>query len=344
MPHGPGEHRSTTSYATAALIAAVGAFLCLAVVIGFGRADATPVRTVGGVDAGLPRKTEVSPEAKAAAKNELTAPKAVVLGVVEGVTEFLPISSTGHLLVAERLMDVGKTPLTKDPSDTYTIAIQAGAILAVLVLYWRRLWSMVEGLIGRSESGRRILLAVVVAAIPVAVVGLVFEKKIKEKLLEPGPVIIAWIIGGLLLLYYARRWDEGHEGNALESITMRQAAIVGAAQVLSLWPGTSRALVTIVAGLAVGLSLAAAVEFSFVLGFVTLGAATAYELAKDGPSMFEVYGFLNPLIGMVVAFAAAAIAIRWMVGYLQRHSLAIFGYYRIGVAVLAGALLVAGVI
>ncbi|MBI2703903.1 MAG: undecaprenyl-diphosphate phosphatase [Actinobacteria bacterium] len=334
----PPAHRSThkrsesTSYGAAMLIAVLGGFAAALMVIGLGWARATP----------LVAKTDVDPAARATAQDELTAPKAVVLGAVEGVTEFLPVSSTGHLLVAERLLDVGKDPSTKDVADAYTVAIQAGAILAVLLLYWRRLWSMVAGLVGKSDSGRRVLVGVVVAAIPIAIVGLAFEKKIKERLLEPGPVIIAWLVGGALLLVYARRWDEHHEGTELDAITIKQAALIGLAQVLSLWPGTSRSLVTIVAGLAVGLSLAAAVEFSFVLGFVTLGAATAYELVKNGPAMIDTYGRVNPLIGLVVAFLAAAIAIRWMVSYLQRHSIAVFGYYRIGVAVLAGVLLLAG--
>lgn len=281
---------------------------------------------------------------RALAAGELTAPKAIVLGVVEGVTEFLPISSTGHLLVSQRLMDVGTRDATKGPADAYAIAIQAGAILAVLLLYWRRLLSMLQGVFGRSESGRRVLVGVIAAAAPVVVVALLFEKKIKERLLEPGPVIVAWLIGGLLLLYFARRWDENHDGTALDDISLKQASIIGLAQVLSLWPGTSRSLITIVAGLAIGLTLGAAVEFSFVLGFVTLGGATCYELLKDGPEMFETYGVVNPAIGLVVAFASAAIAIKWMVAYLQRHSLAIFGYYRISVAAVTGALMVLGTI
>lgn len=277
-------------------------------------------------------------------REELTAPKAVVLGVVEGVTEFLPISSTGHLLITERILDIGTTDATKSAADTYTIAIQLGAILAVLVLYWRRFVSMLEGLVGRSVSGRRILIAVIVAFLPAAVVGAVFEKKIKEHLLQPVPVIIAWAIGGVLLLVFANRWDRRHEGTVLESIELRQALLIGIAQILALWPGTSRSLVTIVAALAVGLALPAAVEFSFLLGFVTLGAATAYDMAKGGRELFTVYGAFTPLLGLVVAFVAAAVAIKWMVGYLQRHSLAIFGWYRLGVAGLALVLVLTSVI
>jgi undecaprenyl-diphosphatase len=266
------------------------------------------------------------------AGNELTAGKAAVLGVVEGVTEFLPVSSTGHLLVTQRLMDIGTTPETKKAADAYAIAIQSGAILAVVLLYWRRLRSMAEGLIGRDTEGRHTLIGLVVAVIPAAVFGLAFEKPIKDHLLEVGPVVAAWIVGGLVILLVAPRLMGSRHGARLESITIRQALIIGVAQCLALWPGTSRSLVTILAALAVGLSLSAAVEFSFLLGLVTLGAATLYEVAKDGSTMLDAYGWVDPLIGFVMAFIAAAIAIKWMVGYLQTHSLAIFGWYRLVVA------------
>ena len=224
-----------------------------------------------------------------AAGNELTAGKAVVLGLVEGVTEFLPVSSTGHLLVTQRLMDIGTTSETKDAADAYAIAIQSGAILAVLLLYWRRLRSMAEGAIGRDADGRRTLIGLVVAVIPAAIIGVALDGPIKDHLLEVGPVIAAWIIGGLVILLLAPRLMGSRHGVALEQITIRQALIIGIVQCLALWPGTSRSLVTILAALAVGLSLSAAVEFSFLLGLVTLGAATLYEVAKDGSTMIDAY-------------------------------------------------------
>ena len=293
-----------------------------------------------------------------AAKSELTAAKAAALGVIEGVTEFLPISSTGHLLVSSRLMDVGTTEATKEAADTYAIVIQAGAILAVLLLYWPRVSSIVVGMLGRDLVGRRIGIATLCAFLPAAVIGLAFEDLIKGNLLEPLPVIIAWALGGVLLIWFGGRIhrreteaaEEAGEHGArsrfrpLESITWRQGLIIGAAQVVAMWPGTSRSLVTIVAALLVGLSLSAAVEFSFILGLVTLGAATVYEGLTNGGQVVELYGLVNPVIGFVCAFVSAAIAVRWMVGYLQRHSLAIFGWYRVVVAAGAFALLATGVI
>jgi undecaprenyl-diphosphatase len=274
--------------------------------------------------------------------DELTPLKAAVLGVVEGVTEFLPISSTGHLLVTQRLMDVGATDATKTAADAYAIAIQSGAILAVLLLYWRRLWSMVEGVLGRDDAGRRTFLGLVLAVLPAVVVALLFEDPIKDHLLEVGPVIGAWIVGGLVILVVAPRLRGMTGGKPLEQITAGQALVIGVVQCLALWPGTSRSLVTILAALAVGLSLSAAVEFSFLVGFVTLGGATLFEVAKDGQTMIDTFGWVDPLIGLVLAFVSAAVAIKWMVGYLQRHSLAIFGWYRLAVAALALVLLATG--
>jgi undecaprenyl-diphosphatase len=279
------------------------------------------------------------------ARNELTAARAAVLGAVEGVTEYLPVSSTGHLHVTERLLDVGTTPETKDAADTYAITIQAGAILAVLLLYRHRLGTMVNGALGRDDTGREVLLAVAIAFIPSAIVGVLLEKPIKDRLFGAGPIVIAWIVGGVVILAFAPRLRElaGH-GVKLDEITRRQAAIIGIAQVLALWPGTSRSLVTILAGVVVGLDLVAAVEFSFLLGFVTLAAATAFEGLRHGSELIDTYGLANPTIGFVIAFVTAAIAIKWMVTYLERHDLSIFGWYRILIAGVTLVLLATNVI
>ena len=275
----------------------------------------------------------------------LTAGEAVVLGLVEGITEFLPISSTGHLLVASRIMGLPDSGAAGDALKSYEIAIQFGAILAVLLLYRRRVGVMVEGLRGRSTQGRQLLTAVAIAFVPAAIVGLVSEKLIKDVLFGVAPVVIAWIVGGLAVLELSRRGLVGPRGGrALEAITTTDALVIGAAQVLALWPGTSRSLVTIVAALLLGMSMEAAVEFSFLLGFVTLGAATLYETAKDGKLMIDTFGIAIPLLGLVVAFVAAAASITWLVGYLRRHDLAIFGWYRLAVAAFAITLVATGTI
>lgn len=278
--------------------------------------------------------------------DELDPAKAVLLGVIEGVTEFLPVSSTGHLLVANRLLGIGATEATKEAADAYSIVIQGGAILAVAVLYWRRIWQLVRGLFGKDEEGRQILFDLVVAFLPAAVIGLALEKKIKDVLFAPGYIAAAWIAGGLVILWlvHSGRMRPDRPGLALGDITVRHALVIGAAQCLAMWPGTSRSLITIVAASLLGFSLAAAVEFSFLLGLVTLSAATVVDLAKHGGDISATYGFTDPAIGFVAAFVAALVAVKWMVGYLQRHSFAVFGWYRLAVAGLTIVLLLAGTI
>jgi len=279
------------------------------------------------------------------AADELGPVRAVVLGLVEGITEFLPISSTGHLTVVERLLGM-TSEQTKDARDAYAIVIQAGAILAVLVLYRRRLVSVANGAVGRDDEGRRVLVSLVVAVLPALVGALVLESTIKSRLFGPGPVVVAWVVGGIVLLVLTKTgwWKRADSGTDLVDLAVRNALIIGVAQCLALWPGTSRSLVTIVAGLAVGLSLASAVEFSFLLGLLTLGAATAYDTLKHGGDIVSSYGVFSPLLGFAVAFVSAVVAVRWMVTYLQQHDLAIFGWYRLGVAAATVALLATGTI
>ena len=151
----------------------------------------------------------------AAADSQMTTWKAVVLGVVEGVTEYLPVSSTGHLLVTQRILGIGDTDATKDAADTYAIAIQFGAILAVLVLYWQRIVSILKGLIGQDSDGRRLLIALVMAFLPAVVVGVVAEKSIKDHLFGPWPVIAAWLVGGVVILWLAPE-DQGRPARLLD--------------------------------------------------------------------------------------------------------------------------------
>lgn len=277
----------------------------------------------------------------AAVETSLTVGKAALLGLVEGVTEYLPISSTGHLLVTSRILGLPDSGKAGDALKSYEIAIQSGAILAVLGLYRHRFVTMVEGITRRSEAGRRLLLALVVAFVPAAVIGVIGEKVIKDVLFGVGPVIAAWAVGGVLILVLvARGLLTPGDGRPLEGLTTRDALIIGVAQVVAMWPGTSRSLVTIVAALFLGYSMAAAVEFSFLLGVVTLGAATAYSVAKDGSLMVDSFGTGTLLVGLAVAFVAAVVSVRWMVTYLQRHSLAVFGWYRLVVAAIALVLIV----
>ena len=197
--------------------------------------------------------------------------KAVVLGVVEGVTEFLPISSTGHLLITERLLGISTSEQSKAAADSYIVAIQLGAILAVLGIYRQRFVTMIDGVRGRSEGGRAALLALFVAFLPAAAIGFLAGDSIKEHLLAPWPVAGAFLVGGVAILVVGRLGWSHPERTRFESvtdITLPAALVIGLTQALALWPGTSRSLVTILAALAIGVSLPAAVEFAFLLGFV----------------------------------------------------------------------------
>lgn len=276
----------------------------------------------------------------AAATKGLTIADSIVLGGVEGITEFLPLSSTGHLTVTERLLGIGRSGTGKAAADAYAICIQAGAILAVIVLYRDRLRSMVRGVAGHDRAGRHLLAILAAAFLPAAAVGLAFDDAIEARLFGVGPVVFAWAIGGLAILLLMPRLGTGRA--AVENVTFRQGLLIGVAQALALWPGVSRSLVTILAALAVGLALPAAVEFSFLLGFLTLGAATAYKALQDGALIIDQFGLMAPLVGLAVSFVAAVLAVRWMIAYLNQHDLRVFAAYRLAVAALATGLLIIG--
>lgn len=265
--------------------------------------------------------------------------QALILGIVEGVTEFLPVSSTGHLILAQNALGMP----SDDAHKAYAIAIQGGAILAVVWLYFNRVKQMSLGLLGRSPAGMRLAVNVVAAFVPTAVAALLLEKRIKANLEGLWPIVIAWFVGGVIILMLAgRRSASSHSRPGLESLSWRGAAAIGVIQCLGMWPGTSRSLIVIVGGLVVGLNLAAAIEFSFLLGVLTLLAATAYELLKHREAMTAALGVAPMLIGAVAAGISAAAAVQWMVGYLNRHGMAIFGYYRVGLAVVVGGLILGG--
>ena len=265
--------------------------------------------------------------------------QALVLGVVEGITEFLPVSSTGHLLVTQRLLGIEKTAA----SDAYAICIQAGAIAAVLALYTGRLRQIGAGALGRDREGARLGAALAVAFVPAAVAGLLLDEPIERVLFGPWPVVAAWAAGGLLILLLARRPPRpGRAPLALPELRLGGALLIGLAQMLALWPGTSRSLVTILAAGLVGLSLPAAIEFSFLLGLLTLGAATGYKLLQHGQDMLAHYGAASLAAGFVAAAVAALLAVRWMVAYLARHDLSLFGWWRLAAASIVAGLLLAG--
>lgn len=270
----------------------------------------------------------------AEAADDLSILSSVILGLVEGLTEYLPVSSTGHLLVVQQLLGLGGTEASDLALDTYAICIQAGAILAVLVLYRRRLVQMLAGVRGNDPAGRRLFAATLSAFLPTVVIALALGDLIRDRLFDVVPIAIAWIAGGFAIFVLVRTGRiQRSAGRDITDLGVRHAAIIGTAQAIALWPGVSRSLVTIVAAVLVGLSLHAAVEFSFILGLATLSAATAYEALNNGANLIDQFGLVSPIVGLVVAFASAVVAIRWMVGWLESRGFGFFGGYRIAVGV-----------
>ncbi len=269
---------------------------------------------------------------------------AVVLGIVEGITEYLPVSSTGHLILTQRALGVPETAA----SNAYAICIQAGAILAVLGLYRRRVGEVTMGWLGKvgigsgNDDGFRLGLHIIVAFIPAAILGLLFDEWIEEKLFGLWPVVFAWLAGGLAILLVAwRRKNDSSNGKLLNELTWQMALGIGLLQCVAMWPGTSRSLMTIVGGVLVGLRLVAAVEFSFLLGLLTLCAATVYKAKDAGPLMVEEYGWMPMIVGSIAAWVSAIVAVKWMVDYLKKNGMAVFGYYRVLLAAVVAGLLAA---
>ena len=283
--------------------------------------------------------------------SDMTLLQSAILGIVEGVTEYLPVSSTGHLLLAQKLMGIGQTAGTQEASEAYAVCIQAGAILAVAGLYFRRLRGVVEGGLGKNPEGLKLGINMVVAFLPAAIIGLTLEKWIKHHLFGGGhyglwPVVMAWLVGGLaILLVEGKRKGSTRDsttGKGIADITWKMALLIGSVQVLAMWPGVSRSLATIFGGLWAGLSLVAAVEFSFLLGLITLSAATALDTLKYGHEILIHYGWMTSLSGVLVSLVSAMLAIKWLVAYLQKHPLSVFGYYRIALAIGVAILLLRG--
>ena len=267
--------------------------------------------------------------------------QSLLLGLVEGLTEFLPVSSTGHLILAQRAAGIPEG----EAADAYAVCIQAGAILAVLVLYAGRVRDVALGLLGRCPAGLRLAFHIAVAFLPAAIIGAVVGRHVKEALFHLPAIAVAWAAGGLgiLAIGYFRRGRLA-DGMGLEDLTWRRALVIGLIQCASFWPGTSRSLVTLLGGLLVGLSLPAAVEFTFLLGVVTLLAATAKDAWSSGALMVESYGWASLVLGFLVAGLSAAASIKWMVAYLNRHSLAVFGWYRLALAAIVVGLLIAEIL
>jgi undecaprenyl-diphosphatase len=266
---------------------------------------------------------------------------ALLLGIVEGLTEYLPVSSTGHLILAGHLLGLPDD----DATSSFEIVVQLGAILAVVAHYWPLLVVRVRGLASRDAESLRLFAALAIAFAPAAVVGLLFRKAIKAYLFGPLPVGFALTLGGVAMIVIERVLDARRkprrgtngvpagppEATGLEQITPGKALAVGIGQCLSLWPGTSRSMCTILAARLAGLSTATAAEFSFLLALPTLGAATLFEGIKNRHGLATQVGAANIAIGLVVSFLVAWGVIATFLRYLRTRGLEPFGWYRIAI-------------
>jgi len=289
---------------------------------------------------------------------------AVILGLVEGVTEYLPISSTGHLILTNRLLgldtatpvfDAAGAPILVEDKMTgearpytmgeaayaYVIVIQAGAIVAVVLVYWRTILDIALGCIGRSASGRRLAINLIIAFLPAAVIGLLLDDWIEAHLGNNIHAVAGALIVGAFVMLGVEHWRRRKtkaavapdDGPALHELSLQQSLMIGFVQCFAMWPGTSRSMATIVGGYLAGLSPKRAAEFSFLLGLITLTAASGYKFVSNGEQMLAALEIGPVLTGCLVAFVAAVLAVKWLVAFLSKHGLALFAWYRIALAV-----------
>ncbi len=256
--------------------------------------------------------------------------KAAVMGVVEGLTEFLPISSTGHLILAGSLLDFADAK-----AKVFDIAIQTGAIFAVILVYWDKIRTTLRQLPYKEEA-QRFALNVTIAFFPAVILGLLFGKAIKAHLFTPEVVATTFILGGLIILWAERRPPSTVRIRAVEDMRGRDALKVGLVQCLAMIPGTSRSGSTIIGGMLLGLSRKAATDFSFFLAIPTLIGAGVYSLYKER-ALLSVADVPLFSVGLVVSFISAWVCVRWLLRFISTHSFEVFAWYRIafGLVVLA---------
>jgi undecaprenyl-diphosphatase len=283
-------------------------------------------------------------------RNEFTTQRAIVTGLVEGITEYLPVSSTGHMIISDAVMGVEKSSTLVEASvvdrkgrrlslekiaDDYIVIIQLGAILAVLFIFYQRMSSVVIGIFKGNRSSIFLALAILIAFLPAAILGFIIKDYIPFNVTI---VAVALIIGGFLIFIAEEKLPKIPSDNTGElNITPKQAVWIGLCQCFALIPGTSRSLATILGGRWAGLSSAVATEFSFLVGFVILSAASVYKMYSLGPALLQVYPIGNASLGLLVAAVSAFISVKWMIGFIMRRGLKPFAWYRIaaGLAILA---------
>lgn len=266
--------------------------------------------------------------------------KAVIIGIVEGLTEFLPVSSTGHMIIIGNLINFKAPTYPKAYVDMFEVVIQLGAILSVVVLYWAKIKdTLVNFLPGKGvspkESGLRFWIMILIACIPAIVLGFPLKDKIENKLFYPVPVAIALLVGAVWMIYAEYKYRNNNKYNTMSNINARQALIIGAFQCLALWPGMSRSASTIIGGWIAGLSTVVAAEFSFFLAIPMMVGASGLSLIKHNAlSICTSQQIIALVIGFIVSFVVALIVIDKFIKFLKRRPMRIFAVYRIFVGVI----------
>lgn len=258
--------------------------------------------------------------------------KIIAIGIIEGITEWLPISSTGHMLIFQEF--VSFDGLSQEFMDMFNVVIQLGAIMAVVVIYFKKLWPLTKqnGKIGFDKDKISLWLKIIVACIPLGVIGVLFEDAIDAVLMTAVVTAIALIFYGVLFILIEKKGlGAKSRYESVNLISYKTAIFIGLFQLLSLVPGTSRSGATIIGGMLVGTSRVAAAEFTFYLGIPVMFGASLLKVLKyilDG-SVFTINEILALVLGMVTAFATSMIAIKFLIGYIKKHNFVVFGWYRI---------------
>jgi len=253
--------------------------------------------------------------------------KAVVIGIVEGVTEFLPISSTGHMIIVGSLINFQAPTYPKAYIDMFEVVIQLGAILAIVVLYWDRIFNSLKNL-APGKWGFKLWLNVIVAFLPSAVIGLLLKKIIEEKLFNPVTVAAALVFGGFLMIFFENKYRKGNKTKRVDDMNLMQSFKIGCFQCLALWPGMSRSASTIMGAWVSGLNTATAAEFSFFLAIPTMVAASGLSLVKSNVSM-DFNQIIALAVGFIVSFIVALLVVDKFIGFVQKKPLRVFAIYRI---------------
>lgn len=258
--------------------------------------------------------------------------KAIAIGIVEGITEFLPVSSTGHMIIVGSLINFNAPTYPKAYVDMFEVVIQLGAILAIVVLYWERFSNSLKNL-SPGKSGFKLWLNILVAFIPSAVLGLLLHSKIEEKLFNPITVAMALVVGGFLMIYFEKKYRRGNKTKSMDDVNLKQAFKIGCFQCLALWPGMSRSASTIMGAWISGLNNVAAAEFSFFLAIPTMVAASGLTLIKTDITM-DTMQIIALVVGFIVSFLVALLVVEKFISFLQRKPMRVFAIYRIFIGII----------